>query len=231
MQVLATEPHLELGFREAPSSNGSNRNVRIQRQLRAAADSIQSDAVGSGRAEADRMAAARSGRAGDLVASARSRALGPVRRESRGLAPQSRPRASGEAGLGATGAHGLVPAGSLGHGRRGAPGPRRALSALFREPAFMANPTSQERWVLPVYAWAGMQLMLRLVVAIDRARRKPAASGLAVGVAARSVAAVDGRHRAACSILGRGCGIVGGLRAACPACSRFNKHCRASPRH
>src|SRR5690606_33705509 len=35
-----------------------------------------------------------------------------------------------------------------------------------------------ERWLLPVYAWAGMQLMLRLVVAIDRARRKPARRGL-----------------------------------------------------
>ena len=32
--------------------------------------------------------------------------------------------------------------------------------------------------MLPVYAWAGMQLMLRLVVAIDRARRKPARRGL-----------------------------------------------------
>jgi hypothetical protein len=42
----------------------------------------------------------------------------------------------------------------------------------------MANPTTQDRWVLPVYAWAGMQLMLRLVVAIDRARRKPQRKGL-----------------------------------------------------
>lgn len=42
----------------------------------------------------------------------------------------------------------------------------------------MTTPTANERWVLPVYAWAGMQLMLRLVVAIDRARRKPARRGL-----------------------------------------------------
>jgi hypothetical protein len=59
-----------------------------------------------------------------------------------------------------------------------ASGPRAGTAALFREPAYMANHTANERWVLPVYAWAGMQLLLRLVVAIDRARRKPARRGL-----------------------------------------------------
>jgi hypothetical protein len=59
--------------------------------------------------------------------------------------------------------------------------PNAALAgtaALYREPAFTPSPTAHERWLLPVYAWAGMQLMLRLVVAIDRARRKPTRRGL-----------------------------------------------------
>lgn len=57
-------------------------------------------------------------------------------------------------------------------------GARAGTAALFRDPMLMPNPSGQERWLLPVYAWAGMQLMLRLVVAIDRARRKPARRGL-----------------------------------------------------
>jgi hypothetical protein len=55
---------------------------------------------------------------------------------------------------------------------------RAGTAALYRESTFMPNPAAYDRWVLPVYAWAGMQLMLRLVVAIDRARRKPARRGL-----------------------------------------------------
>ncbi|WP_293858459.1 hypothetical protein [Steroidobacter sp.] len=55
---------------------------------------------------------------------------------------------------------------------------RAGTAALFREPAIMPTTTTYDRWLLPVYAWAGMQLMLRLVVAIDRTRRKPARRGL-----------------------------------------------------
>lgn len=51
-------------------------------------------------------------------------------------------------------------------------------AALFREPLFKPTPAKHDRWLLPVYAWAGMQLILRLVVAIDRARLKPARRGL-----------------------------------------------------
>lgn len=55
---------------------------------------------------------------------------------------------------------------------------RAGTAAWYRESMFMPNSSAHERWVLPVYAWAGMQLMLRLVVAIGRARRKPARRGL-----------------------------------------------------
>lgn len=142
MQVLATEPHLELGFREAPNpssnanaSNGSStppltqyRAMQLdQAMLRQIAWQLPDPAA--------------------LATSWRS------------LAQEHWTRPPGYVPADPT----LLRAGT---------------AALFREPEFMANSTAHERWLLPVYAWAGMQLMLRLVVALDRARRKPARRGL-----------------------------------------------------
>src|SRR5690606_1939938 len=65
-----------------------------------------------------------------------------------------------------------------GYSAADANGSRAGTAALYRDPMLIPNSGAHERWLLPVYAWAGMQLMLRLVVAIDRARRKPARRGL-----------------------------------------------------
>jgi len=142
MQVLATEPHLELGFREAPASNVSN-----AANGGSAPPLTQYRAMQLDQAVLKQIA----WQLPDPAALATS---------WRALAQEHWTRPPGEAWAFATGAH------------------RASTASLFREPAFMSSPTSHERWLLPVYAWAGMQLMLRLVVAIDRARRKPQRRGL-----------------------------------------------------
>jgi hypothetical protein len=145
MQVLATEPHLELGFREAPASNVSNGTSTSNGS--SAPPLTQYKAMQLDQAVLKQIA----WQLPDPAALATS---------WRSLAQDHWTRPAGEPWALATGAH------------------RASTAALFREPAFMANPISHERWLLPVYAWAGMQLMLRLVVAFDRARRKPARRGL-----------------------------------------------------
>jgi hypothetical protein len=143
MRVLATEPHLELGFRESPDLNSSASNGNSSPPL------TQYKAMQLDQAVLKQIA----WQLPDPAALATS---------WRSLAQEHWTRPPGEQWALATGAHWT----------------RAGTAALFREPAFMANPTANERWLLPVYAWAGMQLMLRLVVAIDRARRKPARRGL-----------------------------------------------------
>lgn len=138
MQVLATEPHLELGFREAPNPNASNGN--------SAPPLTQYKAMQLDQAVLKQIA----WQLPDPAALATS---------WRSLAREHWTRPPGYAGGDAAAA-------------------RAGTAALFRESVFTPNPTTHERWLLPVYAWAGMQLMLRLVVAIDRARRKPARRGL-----------------------------------------------------
>jgi hypothetical protein len=168
MQVLATEPHLELGFREAPVSNGSNGTAASNGS--SAPPLTQYKAMQLDQAVLKQIA----WQLPDPAALATS---------WRALAQEHWTRPAGEPWSLATGAHWARPGAepwprTLDHATGDVSGPRAGTAALFREPAFMANPASQERWVLPVYAWAGMQLMLRLVVAFDRARRKPARRGL-----------------------------------------------------
>jgi hypothetical protein len=150
MQVLATEPHLELGFREASSantnSNASNGN--------ASPPLTQYRAMQLDQAVLKQIA----WQLPDPAALATSwRALAQEHWTRPAVEPWL--RAPGYAGADAASLH-------------------AGTAALFRESAFTPNPIPHERWLLPVYAWAGMQLMLRLVVAIDRARRKPARRGL-----------------------------------------------------
>lgn len=174
MQVLATEPHLELGFREAPTPNGSNPSNGA-----AAPPLTQYKAMQLDQAVLKQIAWQLPD-PGALATSWRALAqehwTRPAGAQWSRVAAEPRP-SSGEAWALATGVHWARqgaepwPAGD-------ASGPRSGTSALFREPAFMSSPTSHERWLLPVYAWAGMQLMLRLVVAIDRARRKPQRRGV-----------------------------------------------------
>lgn len=137
MKVLATEPHLELGFRESPDSSSSASSGNSAPPL------TQYKAMQLDQAVLKQIA----WQLPDPAALATS---------WRSLAQEHWTR---------------PPSGD-------SQGPSAGTAALFREPAFMANPTANERWLLPVYAWAGMQLMLRLVVAFDRARRKPARRGL-----------------------------------------------------
>jgi hypothetical protein len=138
MQVLATEPHLELAFREAPNGNASNANT--------APPLTQYKAMQLDQAVLKQIA----WQLPDPAALATS---------WRSLAQEHWARPASYPGVDPTGA-------------------RAGTAALFRETVFTPNSTLQDRWLLPVYAWAGMQLMLRLVVAIDRARRKPARRGL-----------------------------------------------------
>ena len=138
MQVLATEPHLELAFREAPNGNANNGN--------SAPPLTQYRAMQLDQAVLKQIA----WQLPDPAVLATS---------WRALAQDHWTRPPGYAGGDPTGA-------------------RAGTAALFRDTMFAPNLTVHDRWLLPVYAWAGMQLMLRLVVAIDRARRKPARRGL-----------------------------------------------------
>ena len=138
MQVMATEPHLELALRESPISNTPSNNP--------APPLTQHKAMQLDQAVLRQIA----WQLPDPAALAHS---------WRALAQEHWTRPPGYAG--------------------GDPNAARAgTAALFRDPMFIPNPTGHERWLLPVYAWAGMQMMLRLVVAIDRARRKPARKGV-----------------------------------------------------
>lgn len=178
MQVLATEPHLELGFREAPNQNASNGNSSPPLTQFRAMQLDQAVLKQIAWQLPDPAALATSWRAlaqehwtrppaehwsrppGEHAThSPGEQSMRPAAEQWSRPAAQPWPRAQDLSGV-------------------DPPGPRGGTSALFREPAFMASPAGNERWVLPVYAWAGMQLMLRLVVAIDRARRKPARRGL-----------------------------------------------------
>lgn len=136
MQVLATEPQLELALREAPTSSTSS----------SASPLTQHKAMQLDQAVLRQIA----WQLPDPAALANS---------WRALAQEHWTRPPGYSGADANGA-------------------RAGTAALYRDPMLMPTPGAQERWLLPVYAWAGMQLMLRLVVAIDRARRKPARRGL-----------------------------------------------------
>lgn len=160
MQVLATEPHLELGFRESPSSS-SNSNASASNS-NSAPPLTQYKAMQLDQAVLKQIA----WQLPDPAALATS---------WRSLAQEHWTRAPGEQWT-RPAAEPWARAPDYAGGD--SPGPHAGTAALFREPAFMANPTTHERWLLPVYAWAGMQLMLRLVVAIDRARRKPQRRGL-----------------------------------------------------
>lgn len=192
MQVLATEPHLELGFREAPAPNVSNGSSTSNGS--AGPPLTQYRAMQLDQAVLKQIAWQLPDPAA-LATSWRTLAQEHWTRppgehwtrpaaEPWALATGAhRTRAAGEPGARAPGEQWSRPGTepwtrAPDHAGGDASGPRAGTAALFREPAFMANATSHERWVLPVYAWAGMQLMLRLVVAIDRSRRKPQRRGL-----------------------------------------------------
>jgi hypothetical protein len=134
MQVLATEPHLELALREPSTSNALNNTALNQHKAMQLDQAVLRQIAWQ---------------LPDPAAMATS---------WRSLAQEHWTRAPG-----------------YGADSNGA---RAGTAALFRDSTFMPNATAHERWLLPVYAWAGMHLMLRLVVAIDRARRKPARRGL-----------------------------------------------------
>lgn len=132
MQVLATEPHLELALRDPSTANSTSANVAPLTQHKA----MQLDQA--------------------------------VLRQIAWQLPD--PAALANSWRTIAQEHWTRPPGYAGTDPNAA---KAGTAALFRDPMFMPNPTAHERWLLPVYAWAGMQLMLRLVVAIDRARRKP----------------------------------------------------------
>ncbi|WP_129779081.1 hypothetical protein [Peristeroidobacter soli] len=157
MQVLATEPHLELAFRDTPAASSNANSIGAS-----APPLTQYKAMQLDQAVLKQIA----WQLPDPAALSTAWRL---------LAQEHWTRSPGEQWAHATGAHWARAADFIG---ADSPGPRAGTAALFREPAFMANATTHDRWVLPVYAWAGMQLMLRLVVAIDRARRKPQRKGL-----------------------------------------------------
>ncbi|WP_129649231.1 hypothetical protein [Peristeroidobacter agariperforans] len=178
MQVLATEPHLELGFREAPSSNASNGNSSPPLTQFRAMQLDQAVLRQIAWQLPDPAALATSWRL--LAQEHWTRPPGEAWSRAGG---EQWTRPTAESRTRPTGEQWIRPAAEPWPRAQDlagvdSPGPRAGTGALFREPAFMANPAGNERWVLPVYAWAGMQLMLRLVVAIDRARRKPARRGL-----------------------------------------------------
>jgi len=137
MQVLATEPQLELAFREAPNGNANGSPAPPLTQYKA----MQLDQA--------------------------------VLKQIAWQLPDPAVLATSWRALAQD--HWTRPPGYAGADQSGA---RTGTAALFRETMFTPNPTVHDRWLLPVYAWAGMQLMLRLVVAIDRARRKPVRRGL-----------------------------------------------------
>lgn len=137
MQVLATEPHLELAFRDPSTSSSPTASSPPLTQHKA----MQLDQA--------------------------------VLRQIAWQLPDPAALASSWRALAQE--HWTRPPGYSPADSNGA---RAGTAALFRDPMLMPNQGANERWLLPVYAWAGMQLMLRLVVAIDRARRKPARRGL-----------------------------------------------------
>ena len=137
MQVLATEPQLELAFREAPNGNANGSPAPPLTQYKA----MQLDQA--------------------------------VLKQIAWQLPDPAVLATSWRALAQD--HWTRPPGYASADQAGA---RTGTAALFRETMFTPNPTVHDRWLLPVYAWAGMQLMLRLVVAIDRARRKPVRRGL-----------------------------------------------------
>ena len=195
MQVLATEPHLELGFREAPNASSSNGNSAPPLTQYRAMQLDQAVLKQIAWQLPDPAALATSWRAlaqehwtrppsGQWTRPSGEQTATPLPGEHWARpAGEQGTRPAGEQWTRATGEQWARPAAEpwpraqdLAGGD--SPAARAGTAALFREPAFMANPAAHERWLLPVYAWAGMQLMLRLVVAIDRARRKPARRGL-----------------------------------------------------
>lgn len=133
MQVLATEPHLELALRDSSTASAESTNVPSLTQTKA----MQLDQA--------------------------------VLRQIAWQLPDPAALASSWRTLAQE--HWTRPPGYAGTDPNAA---RAGTAAFFRDPLFTPNQPTNERWLLPVYAWAGMQLMLRLVVAIDRARRKPA---------------------------------------------------------
>jgi len=197
MQVLATEPHLELGFREAPAPNVSNASNGGSAPPLTQYRAMQLDQAVLKQIAwqlPDPAALATSWRTlaqehwtrppGEHWTRPTAEPWALATGAHRARAPGEQwTRAAGEPGARSSGESwtrsGTEPrARAPDYAGGDAPGSRAGTAALFREPAFMANAASHERWVLPVYAWAGMQLMLRLVVAIDRSRRKPQRRGL-----------------------------------------------------
>jgi hypothetical protein len=155
MQVLATEPRLELGFREPATA--STQNTAGTQAPFLASPTAQAASLTTSGAPAALLTQHKSMQLDQAALRQIAWQLpDPAALAStwRALAREHWTRAPGHVGPEVDAA-------------------KAGTAALFRDRSFMPQALGQERWVLPVYAWAGMQLMLRLVVAIDRARHRP----------------------------------------------------------